>query len=146
MNYYKLKNVQLICPKCKHEFPYNKNALDKRINYIGQIINEKMILIDKLKNIPDDSRDDKEIKRLDTERKYYSLMLNDLKFKRELLKKQEDDVLLKNLKETINDMYGEKQYKKILEEALRRSKAYKITDTMGIDFYTRSKGTRLKKV
>ena len=146
MNYYKLKNVQLICPKCKHEFPYNKDALDKRINYIGQIINEKMILINKLKNIPDDSRDDKEIKRLDKERKYYSLMINDLKFKRELLKTQEDDVLLKNLKDTINDMYGEKQYKKILEEALRRSKAYKITDTMGIDFYTRSKGTRLKKV
>lgn len=46
---YNLKKIQLICPNCKYEFPYNKNSLDKRIKYIGQLIFEKAQLIAKLK-------------------------------------------------------------------------------------------------
>ena len=143
---YTLKRVQLICPNCKHEFPYNKIALDKRINLIGQLIFEKGKLIKKIKKIPDNIRNDGEIKRLEKEKEYYKLMISDLKFKRELLKKQEDDVLLKNLKDIVKETYGEEQYKKCLDEALKRSEAYDIKDTMGINFYTRTGGKHLKKV
>ena len=59
---------------------------------------------------------------------------------------QEDDVLLKNFKNVIKEIYGEEQYKKCLDEALKRSEAYEISDTMGIDFYTRSGGKHIMKI
>lgn len=73
-------------------------------------------------------------------------MLSDLKLKRNILKEQEDIVIFKNLKDVIKEKYGYEQYEKCLDEALKRATAYNIKDTMGIDFYTRAGGERVKKV
>lgn len=143
---YTPKKVQLICPNCKYEFSYNKSALDKRINYLGQLIFEKMSLISKLKKIPNEDRNDKEIKRLEKEKEKYTLMVSDLKQKREILKSNEDRANFYNLKEIIKEFYGEKEYLRCIDEMLRRSEAYEIKDLSKIGFYSSSTGTPIRKV
>lgn len=145
-NVYMLKNVQLTCPNCKYEFPYNKNSLDKKINKIGQIIHEKDNLIKKLKKIPDDIRNDNEIKRIEKEKEHYSLMLFDLKQKRENLTQEEERTNYNNLKGIIKEFYGEKEYLRCLDEMLRRSEAYDIEQIMKLDHYSSSTGNPIKKI
>ena len=145
-NVYTLKNVQLVCPNCKYEFPYNKNALDKKINKLGQLIHEKTILIKKIKKIPDEIRNDKEIERLEKEKSYYELMIFDLKQKRENLKEQEDRNVYENLKIVVKEFYGEKEFKRCIDEALRRSVAYDTEDIMSIGYYSKSDGKHINKV
>ena len=146
LNVYTPRNVQLICPNCKHEFPYNKNALDKKINKIGQLIHEKVKLINKIKKIPDDVRNDDELKRLEQEKNYYELMIFDLKQKRENLKDQEDRTNYENLKMVIKEFYGKEEFLRCMDETLRRSKAYEIKETMGLDYYSSSTGNSIRKV
>lgn len=145
-NVYNLKNVQLTCPNCKYEFPYNKGALDKKINYLGQLIFEKNSLIRKLEQIPDEIRNDNEIKRLKKEKENYSLMLFDLKQKRENLKQEEDKTNYYNLKEIIKEFYGEKEYLRCIDEMLRRSKSYNVEDMSKLEYYSSSTATPIKKV
>lgn len=145
-NVYILRNAQLTCPNCKYEFPYNKNALDKKINKIGQIIHDNAKLITKIKNIPDEVRNDNELKRLIKENDYYNLMLFDLKQKRENLKQEEDRTNYENLKMIIKEFYGEKEYLRCIDEMLRRSKAYNTEDMMKIGFYSSSSGKVISKV
>ena len=127
---YELKNVQVTCPNCKYEFQYNKQAMDKKINLLGNKINEINNLIKKSKKIPDDIRNDKEIKRLNKQMDNYQNLLFDLKQKRECLKEQEDITNYYNLKAIIKEFYGDKEYKRCLDEMLRRSEGYRLEDMM----------------
>lgn len=145
-NVYMLKNVQLTCPNCKYEFPYNKHSLDKKINKIGQIIHENTKLINKIKKIPDEVRNDKELTRLLKENEYYNLMIFDLKQKRENLKQEEDRTNYENLKAIIKEFYGEKEYLRCIDEMLRRSKSYDVEQMMKLDYYSSSTGTPIKKI
>lgn len=145
-NVYTLRNVQLICPKCKYEFPYNKNALDKKINKVGQMIFERNNLIKKIEKIPDELRNDDELKRIKKEVEYYGLMLFDLKQKRENLKQEEDRTNYENLKMVIKEFYGEKEYYRCLDEMLRRSASYDLKTQMIHKEYTHSEGGSINKL
>ena len=129
-NVYTLKNVQISCPNCHYEFAYNKQALDRKIANLGQKIIELDILIGKINKIPDEARNEKEKKRLVKLNKSYQDQLTDLKQKRSCLKEQEDITNYHNLKDIIKQFYGENEYKRCIDEMLRRSEAYNIEDMM----------------
>ena len=145
-NVYTLRNVQLVCPNCKYEFPYNKSALDKKINKLGELIYKNAKLIKTLKKLPDEIRNDNEIKRLEKEKSYYELMIFDLKQKRENLNEQEDRNVFENLKIVVKEFYGEKEFRRCIDEALRRSSAYSTEDIMNIGYYSNADGKHIKKV
>ena len=130
LNVYTLKRVQITCPNCHYEFAYNKQSLDKKIKNLGQKITELNILIGKINKIPDETRNEKEKKRLIKLNQSYMDQLNDLKLKRECLKEQEDRTNYLNLKDIIKQFYGEKEYRRCIDEMLRRSEAYSIEDMM----------------
>lgn len=129
-NVYTLKRVQITCPNCHYEFAYNKQALDKKIANLGQKIIELNILIGKINKIPDETRNEKEKKRLVKLNQSYQDQLTDLKQKRECLKEQEDITNYNNLRDIIKQFYGEKEYKRCIDEMLRRTEAYSIEDMM----------------
>lgn len=145
-NVFDVKNIQITCPNCKYEFPYNKRALDKKINNIGLKIFENAKLIKKISAIPDESRNDEELKRLKKENDNYKIILSDLKTKRETLKENEDITNYYNLKAIIKEFYGDKEYQRCLDEMLRRSSAYEVEDMMKLGFYSSSTGRPIKKV
>ena len=62
---YEFKKVQITCPNCKYEFPYNKQALEKRINQIGCDINKLNKRIKMVKKIPSEQLNLDELKRFD---------------------------------------------------------------------------------
>ena len=103
-NVYTLKRVQITCPNCHYEFAYNKQALDKKIANLGQKIIELNILIGKINKIPDETRNEKEKKRLVKLNQSYQNQLTDLKQKRECLKEQEDITNYNNLKDIIKQI------------------------------------------
>lgn len=143
---YTLDKVQITCPNCKYEFPYNKRALENRIKAVGQTIFEKRNELAKISKIPKEKLNKEEVKRRKKEIEYFESHLMDLKMKRDTLKDQEDDLVLKNLKYLIKEQYGEEVYARILDEALRRSTAYDTEDMMSIGYYSRAGGKKISKI
>lgn len=143
---YELKKVQITCPNCKYEFPYNKAALQKKINQLGNKIQELMRLKKTLKNIPEEKLNKEELKRIDKQLDNYQQTLSDLKLIRETLKEQEDIFVFQNLKAVLKEFYGDEGYKRCMDEALRRSSAYNTEDMMSIGYYSKADGKHIKKV
>lgn len=143
---YILKKVQVTCPNCKYEFPYNKQALEKKINFIGNKINELNKLVQSLKKIPKDKLNADELKRVQRKLDSYIELITDLKLVRETLKETEDTNILCNFKAVIKEQYGQEIYTRLFEEALRRSAAYNTEDVMNIGYYSHSGGKRVRKV
>lgn len=143
---YVLKKVQITCPNCKYEFPYNKQALEKKIHVLGNKISELQKLISALKKIPKDKLNVEELKRVQRKIDSYIELLSDLKLVRETLKESEDKNILCNLKAVLKEQYGQETYVRLLEEALRRSAAYNTEEIMNIGYYSHSGGKRVRKV
>ena len=55
-------------------------------------------------------------------------------------------MVLNNLKQVIKEFIDDDTYVRCMDEALRRTEAYKIENMMGIGYYSHSKGTRIRKV
>ncbi len=142
-----VKKVQLTCPKCKHEFSFNLGELDKQILELG-------------KDIQSMSRQLAEFKTLSSEEQKKKLywkkqVVYGLEKKKEQLKKLKikskavhDEVTRMNyhlLKNVIKEFYGNDEFERCINEVIQRGKAYKINETIGIDNYTHSKGTIIKK-
>lgn len=143
---YELKKVQITCPNCKYEFPYNKRALENKIKVLGQDIqrvNKKLAII---VNLPEDQVNQIEYKRVKQE--YFNLqqLITDYKLIRETLKENEDLTVLANLKMVLKKLGGDDLYKRCMDEALRRSAAYDTEDMMGIGYYSHAGGKRVRKV
>lgn len=143
---YELKKVQITCPNCKYEFPYNKAALDNKIRLLGKEIHQLDILMQKLNKIPDEKLNKEEIKRIKKKKDEYQQQLVDLKLTRETLKESEDRNVLANLKQVIRENYGKEIHDRFLDEALRRSSAYETSDLMNIGYYSHAGGKRVRKL
>lgn len=143
---YTLKKVQITCPQCKHEFPYNKASLDKKIAWVGKRINEYNKLISSLSKIPEEKLNKEEFKRLNKEKERLQDMLVDLKLTRETLKAEEDRNVFNNFKEVVKEFFGKDEYFRCLDEALRRSASYNTENIMGIDYYSSATGKPIRKV
>ena len=142
---YTLNRVQITCPNCKYEFPYNKQALQQKIDFLGHKIK---CLNDKIRIIPKNPAHKRQpkIEHLKRLLEQYEAQLSDLKLIRETLKEQEERMVLNNLKQVIKEFIDDDTYVRCMDEALRRTEAYKIENMMGIGYYSHSKGTRIRKV
>lgn len=143
---YKLKKVQITCPNCKYEFPYNKQALEKRINQIGWDINKLNKRIKMVKKIPPEQLNLDELKRLENEKDYMVNILNDYKLQRETLKENEDRNVFENLKIALREIGGDEMYKLCMDRALRDSKAYQLEEMMSVKNNTHNEGGSLQKI
>lgn len=142
-----VKKVQLVCPKCKHEFNFNLGDLDKQILELGRDILSISRQLAEFKTLSSEEQ---------TKKLYWRKQaIYGLEKKKEQLKKLKikskavhDEVTRTNyhiLKNVIKDFYGDKEFERCINEVIERGKAYKISDTIGIDNYTHSKGIVIKK-
>ncbi len=144
----KVSKVQLTCPKCKYEFSFNLGNLDTQIIILGQDIQSILKQIAEFKTLP--IKEQKE--------KYYwkKQAVLALEKKKEQLKKLKtkskavhDEITRMNyhiLKSVIKEFYGNEEFERCINEVIKRGKAYKISETMGINNYTHSKGSIIKKI
>lgn len=127
---YELKRVQITCPRCKHEFPYNKNALDKKIALNGKRIDELNHKLKYINSMPKDKINKEEYNRIKYLYKTYSDLNADYKLIRETLHDNEDLTVFNNLKLAIKEIYGDEAYKLCMDKALRESNAYTTEKNM----------------
>ena len=143
-----VKKIQLVCPKCKYEFSFNLGDLDKQILELGKDIQSMLKQLAEFKLLPSEEQS----KRLHWRRQViYGLekkkeQLNKLKIKSKSVHDEVTRINYHLLKNVIKDFYGNKEFERCINEVIERGKAYKISNTMGIENYTHSKGTIIKKV
>ena len=143
-----VKRVQLICPKCRYEFSFNLGELDTQILELGRDIQSILRQLAEFKTLTSKEQKEKLYWKKQTvfalEKK--KEQLSKLKIKSKAV---HDEVTRMNyhlLKNVIKDFYGNDEFEKCINEVIERGKAYKINETMGIDNYTHSKGTIIKKI
>lgn len=129
--------VQMVCPFCKKEFPYNNGKLDAEISAIGQRI---QTVTKKLTDIKYGRHDDEswyEKKRLVKELTRLQERITELKAIRKVADQQIKYHEHQLLKDIVKERYGEEEYRKILEKVDEGMKAYKLSDMMKHE-YTRA--------
>lgn len=143
-----VKKVQLVCPKCKYEFGFNLGGLDKQILELGKDIQSMLRQLAEFKTLSPEEQKQKLYWRRQV---IYGLekkkeQLNKLKIKSKAVHDEVTKTNYRILKNVIKDFYGDKEFERCINEVIERGKAYKISDTIGIDQYTHSKGRVIKKV
>lgn len=129
--------LQLTCPYCKREFPYNNGKLDADISKIGQriaTINKEIV---EIKRGPKSQETWNRRKRLTEELVALQEKISGLKAVRKAADQQIKAYEHQLLKEAIKDRLGEKEYLKIIAEVEKEMEAYRISGLMRHE-YTRS--------
>lgn len=129
--------LQLTCPYCKREFPYNNGKLDADISKIGQriaTINKEIV---EIKRGPKSQETWNRRKRLTEELVALQEKISGLKAVRKAADQQIKAYEHQLLKEAIKDRLGEKEYLKIIAEVEKELEAYRISGLMRHE-YTRS--------
>lgn len=129
--------VQLTCPYCKREFPYNNGKLDAEISKIGQriiTINKEIV---EIKHGPKSQETWNRRKRLTEELATLQEKISGLKAVRKAADQQINAYEHQLLKEAVKDRLGEKEYLKIIAEVEKELEAYRISGLMRHE-YTRS--------
>lgn len=133
--------VQLVCPKCKHEFQYDNGYFDKNITQLGL---EIQTIIGQLREHKMKPKDEQYAntewwlnakKALTVKQK----QLAELKGFRKLADQQREKQEYQAFKNIVKEMFGENAYRKCLEIAINETKAYDISDTAKVG-YTRANG------
>ncbi len=145
-----VKRVQLICPQCKYEFQYNIGVLeDKRREIQAELVNINKWLTN-FNQLPTEvKKQSKNVK----ERKDKVLLLEkkkseicEINSKLRLARTEIETQEFRIFKGIIKEFYGDKEFKKCIDEMQEREKAYKISDTMGIDYYSNATGKHVNKI
>lgn len=121
---------QLTCPNCHYEFTYDKGYYDKEIARLGIEIQDIIMQLAQHNMLP------KTEQRMRTDwwlRAKKSLSekqkeLAELKAVRKMCDEQLDRHVNWNFKNIVKEKFGLKVYKEILNEAIAREEAYKISD------------------
>ena len=132
--------VQMTCPFCKKEFPYDNGWIDKEISIKGQRITEINGRLAEIKALGRERWDKhtwrrrcslvKELTGLQTE-------LSHLKAIRKACDQQRQHYEYIHFKEYVRDRFGETEYRKALDAALKETEAYSAKSLMQRE-YTRS--------
>ena len=143
----KNKRVQLTCPKCKYEFPFNLGKTDEDLMKIGkeiQNINKQLASYNKLsiKQPEQIAWRERAVLKLGYLHKEYA----DLKAKSKVVHEKLNEYSYKILKDIIKDFYGEKEFIRCINELVEREKAYTLDSAMNLDYYTHKKGSVIQKV
>lgn len=132
-------SVQMTCPYCKREFPFNNGKLDREISDIGQRISSINRELGEIKASGPKAR-----RAAEGRRKVLTLELQQLMERVSRLKaiRKASDQQIKQFeyqafKELVRDRYGEEEYRKLLAMVDEEIKAYKVSGLMYHE-YTRS--------
>ena len=131
--------MQMTCPYCKREFPYNNGKLDYEISSIGQRI---ATIHKKLAAIKYGHHDDfswAEKKRLTKELTALEERISGLKAVRKAGDQQIKAYEYQLFKDAVKEKYGEEDYKKILSQVQEELEAYKLSGLMRHE-YTKAAG------
>lgn len=132
-------SVQMTCPYCKREFPFNNGELDREISSIGQRITSVNRELASIKALSPKARKAAEGKRkvLVMEATKLAEKISALKAIRKATDQQIKAYEYQAFKDIVKDRFGESEYRKILEMVEEEIKAYKISGLMRHE-YTRS--------
>jgi ribonuclease D len=139
--------VQLVCPKCNHEFQYNNGYFDKNIAQLGIEIETIKGQLAEHKLKPKNEQYANTEWWLKTKRALTikQKQLAELKAFRKVADQQREKQEFQAFKNAVKELCGEKIYKQCLEIMLETTKAYNISDTAKVG-YTRAKGEVLISV
>lgn len=132
--------LQMTCPFCKKEFPYDNGAIDAKISKLGQEIKEINLELTKFKLKPLKERKAQEgwrrIKVVTLAEKQKEI--GELKAVRKAADQQLKYAEYSIFRGIIKDKYGEEECKRLLEQVQEEMKAYKISGLMWHE-YSRSR-------
>lgn len=144
----KVNRIQLTCPKCKYEFSFNLGKLDEQILELGKDIQSMIRQLAEFKTLPYNEQKQKSYwkKQVVYALKKKEEQLKKLKIKSKAVHDEATRINYHILKNVIKDFYGNDEFERCINEVVERGKAYKISETMGINNYTHSKGSIIKKI
>lgn len=132
--------VQLTCPFCKKEFPFDNGALDAEIHKLGIRTSQITKRLSEIKALPPYKKTvatKKERDSLISELNSRKERLSELKAKRKAVDQQLNAYSFMIFKEIVKDKYGVEEYKRILADVEEELQAYKASGLMRHE-YTRS--------
>lgn len=131
--------LQMTCPYCKREFPYDNGNLDREISEIGHRISEISRELTEIKASQPAVRRAKEGRRkvLALESADLQIKIKELKAIRKACDQQIKRFELDTIKEIIRNRYGEAEFRKVIELMEAELQAYKLSGQMFHE-YTRS--------
>lgn len=140
--------VQITCPKCKFEFKNNLGAMELRKKELGLKLYEIKNELKKIKILPVNVKKEKQLEIRQLKKKQNQIIeeLQQLKFSSQIVHNELNRQHEKLLKEIIKDFYGQKEFERVINELVEREKAYNVSDTMGIDYYSSTNGKHINKI
>ena len=131
--------IQMTCPFCKKEFPYNNGKLDRDISNIGQRITSINRELSEIKAMSPKAKKAKEGHRkvLVIELQRLNEKVSGLKAIRKACNQQVKSYEYQAFKDIVKERHGEEEYRKIIALVEEEIKAYQISGLMRHD-YTRS--------
>lgn len=140
--------VQITCPKCKYEFKNNLGAMELRRKELGIQVCQIKEELKKYKVMSIKAQQEKRIEIRQLKKKYRKITeeLQQLKFSSQIVHNELNRQHEKLLKEIIKDFYGQKEYERVINELVERERAYNVSDTMGINYYSSASGKHINKI
>lgn len=126
--------LQMTCPFCKQEFPYDNGALDREISSLGVRIATINKRLSDIKNGKHNFETGEERRRLVSELGRKRERLTQLKALRKVCDQQIKRLEYQSFKNIVKKRYGEEAYYSIIAEVDEELKAYRVSDTMKHDF------------
>ena len=132
-------SLQMTCPYCKREFPYDNGELDRKISLAGQRIREITMELAEIKAMHPNLK-----KKREGHRKVLVLKLNkaqkeitELKAVRKACDQQIKHYEFETFKNLVKERYGEEEYRKLFTRVEEELQAYRASSLMKRE-YTRS--------
>lgn len=132
-------SLQMTCPYCKREFPYDNGDLDRKISLAGQRIREITLELAKIKAMHPKLRREREGRRsvLVLELNEAQKEITELKAVRKACDQQIKRYEFETFKRLVKERYGEEEYRKLYTHVEEELQAYRVSDLMKHE-YTRS--------
>ena len=132
-------SLQMTCPYCKREFPYDNGDLDRKISLASQRIQEITLEIAKIKAMHPKLRRKREGRRsvLVLELNEAQKEITELKAVRKACDQQIKHYDFETFKRLVKERYGEEEYRKLYTHVEEELQAYRVSDLMKHE-YTRS--------
>lgn len=140
--------VQITCPKCKYEFKNNLGAMELRRKNLGIQVYKIKQELKKYKVLPIKVQQKERIEIRQLKKKYTEITeeLQQLKFSSQIVHNELNRQHEKLLKQILKDFYGQKEFERVINELVEREKAYNVSDTMKINYYSSTNGKHIKKI
>lgn len=132
-------SVQMTCPFCKQEFPFDNGDLDRRIAAIVQRLNQIDRELAEIKSYPAKVRERKADRKrcLVIEKAKLAQRISELKTIRKATDQQIKYYEYQEFKTAVRERYGEREFMELVEIVQKRIEAYKISGLMRHE-YTRA--------